>query len=334
MDRYEQDPALLHAYALYYMPQTFVRIQMILGELLATGRWHPNPARGPVRILDLGTGTGAASLATVAALPGIPSAITAVDHSGPGLAILQSLFDSARELWPLATLATQPMDMATGLPPGEWDLILASFSLNELAESSCHTPSETIHAWLNHLAAGGLLVVCEPATREAAQRLQVVRDHARTHPGIQVVLPCLHQAPCPMRNRSDCWCHEVRRWTAPSCVEQVNRALHRQIQFLKFSCLALDRPHPGPVPPRDSNWARLVSPMEDGKGVVRAFGCAADSILRHYEFQTRGLSRRETKQFLAIERGDTLHWPAARVLGDGSTWRVDQPPTVGFGFAD
>lgn len=333
---YADDPRALLAYGLFFFPQTFTRMRCILRECTAGGRALAAAGPGPLRVLDLGAGLGAASLA-LASLTGRPPAnarpisLLAVDRSEASLTVMRELFGSLRPaLWPAAELTTA-VGTLLALPPaaaGPWDVILCSFALNEALEGG---PAGAAEEWLqhtiDHLAPGGTLVLCEPALRQTAERIERLRDSAAASGRFRILGPCLHQAPCPLRQKGEAWCHEVRRWKAPPSLHFLNRHLFRSVQFLKFSFLALSREAP-PAAEADSARARLVAPMNAQKGRFTTWGCAADGQIHPYEVQTRGLSSAAKKELAETERGSRLRWPDVRVLGDGATLRAAAAPVA------
>ena len=101
---YLRDTRSCAAYSLFFAPQTYARLSLILAEL------PPFPATAqPLRVLDLGAGTGAASWALLDHLGPRPVALSARDHSRPALRCLHDLFSALRRgRWPEATLRTAP----------------------------------------------------------------------------------------------------------------------------------------------------------------------------------------------------------------------------------
>ena len=330
---YADDPRALLAYGLFFFPQTFTRLRCILRECTAGGRALAPAGAGALRVLDLGAGLGAASLA-LASLPapltgGRPVRLQAVDQSAASLAVLRALFDALRPaLWPAAELTTGVGSLldVPAAAAGPWDVILCSFALNEALHGQ---PSAAAEEWLlrmiDRLAPGGTLVLCEPALQETSVRLERLRNAVAAGGRSRILGPCLHHAPCPLLQRGEEWCHEVRRWKAPPSLHYLNRHLFRTVQFLKFSFLALARetPPPGSADPAQ---ARLIAPMYAHKGRFATWGCASDGLVHSYEIQTRGRSSKAKKDLSLTERGSRVRWPALTALGDGKTLRANGPP--------
>lgn len=67
---YARRPFAWLAYSLFYFPQTFMRMRWIAQEAVCRLQPAPPPDRQrPLRVLDLGSGTGAASAAWLTAWP-------------------------------------------------------------------------------------------------------------------------------------------------------------------------------------------------------------------------------------------------------------------------
>jgi ribosomal protein RSM22 (predicted rRNA methylase) len=313
------------AYGVYFFPQSFVRTLKVLQEVL---KRQPSsiPQDRPCRILDLGAGLGAATLAAATAL-GVDhdAEITAIDQSASGLCILRRIFDEQHSLWPQAVLNTIPGDLNNIPSPteGSWDLILSSFALNETFPEEDDIPIRPwIQAASNRLEPAGLLVILEPATQTSATRIERLRDWVASEGSAQIMGPCPHHESCPLLQAGHAWCHEVRNWDAPAAMTYLNRKLFRSIDVLKFSFLAL---HPGRLPaaPAGPEFVRLIAPMCEIKGKIVTSGCAADGKAYTYEILTRSMSRSEKTQLLAMERGDVVQWKGLTPLGDGKTFRAE-----------
>jgi hypothetical protein len=212
-------------------------------------------------------------------------------------------------------------------PRGSWDLILFSFSLNELAMKS---EDEILGDWLvrimSHLAPGGICLILEPALMETSTRLMSLRDWLMETTNIRLWGPCLHHQNCPMLADGRQWCHEVRRWAPPTSLEYLNRKLFRDIHHLKFSFLALGRDS-APDLPGGAEFFRTVSPVNRTAGKFSLQGCSGDGTLHTYEWLQRNLSKDE-KDFLRSdwERGDIGQASDAEALGSGL--RIPSAPSA------
>lgn len=334
--RYAFDARSLVAYGLFFFPQTYARMVLALDECLDHDRWRPPVHDGPLRILDLGAGAGAATFAALFSLgrrlEDFAAEVEAADASPEGLRTLAELFDAvARPRWPRVGLTCRAADLRV---PGEagtgaYDLVLASFVLNELLEGA---PAAAATRWLDSaaskLAPGGLLVITEPVSRTTSERIERLRDAVAAAGHLDIVAPCLHRLPCPLLAAGEVWCHEVRRWPLPDTVSRLNRRLHRQVETVKFSLLAVAHRAPETRGPANALTARLVAPLHVRKGRITTWGCAADGDVHTYEVQTRSLDRAAVRAAERIERGARVTWGSLHPLGDQTTLRSDSLPQV------
>lgn len=324
-DRYADSPRMLLAYALFFLPQTFARVAMILDECRGTG-WAPTTGRA-LRVLDLGAGLGAAGFAAVDALRQ-PADLLAVDQSTESLALLREAFAAVQPaLWPQATLDTRAANLLHAFRDNDdaWDLVLCGFALNEAADAENDgTAVEWLRLAIGRLAPGGLLVLCEPASDATSSRLERLRDVVAAEGRARILAPCPHHRSCPLLREGKVYCHEVRRWAPPSSLAYLNQRLARSVQFLKFSFLALAR-EPAPAQEGDASRARLVAPVTEQNGKLVTRGCAADGEVHTYEVLTRHLTRDERDRARAIERGTRVAWGPLKPLGN-SALRADALP--------
>jgi len=321
---YAASPAALIAYGLFFFPQTFVRMRFILREVFQR---RGAPAT-PLRILDLGAGTGAAGLALLTELGGKrqgPVELVAMDQAHTALEFLQQLFNDLAPLWPKATLKTIAGDLSDEHAPeqGPWDVILVSYALNEMLAAH---PGFNAQAWLarlvQSLTPNGCLVICEPIVKDSPLRLEQLRDAVAASGLARIVAPCLHHRPCPMRARDE-WCHDVRRWQPPDSLQFLNRHLFRSIEVLKYSFLALS-PATSPDIAGNASVARLVSPVHEPKGKIGFRGCAADGAMHGYEILARHVTAADREKMNALERGDRVACEGLEALKDGRTLRAQR----------
>ena len=350
---YSSDPLSLAAYGIFFFPQTFARVNLVIGEWLTSGalnrrcstadgiaadnKSYPiqredvaivaSPAQqktGVFRLLDLGCGVGASTLAAANLLRDHPLELIAADHAPGALAALRQVFDDCRTLWPTASLATHVRDVHDDGIPGTFDLILASFALNEIFPDGDEPRVERwLRRQLDRLAPGGSLVVVEPAGVATCERLQRLRDRLVRDKHFTIVAPCPHRLPCPMLGANCGFCHDVRSWRVPDSVNLINRRMFRSVHDLKHGLLVVRRAAPAAAPDTPDLLFRMVGPMNRDKARVATDGCCGDGTLRKIEMMTRGLSRTQVDAFAAHERGDRLHLVNARLLGDGRTWRTE-----------
>ncbi|MCZ6626685.1 MAG: hypothetical protein O7E56_00505 [SAR324 cluster bacterium] len=223
-------------YQFYFLPRNFYRVRHVLGNLpwregkglLDLGEpSKEEEAPTPLRVLDLGCGTGAFSLALLSLLAEREKLATG------GLDLRLELVDQGRDLLQMAVgnieayarLALPNLTLRIELHPegvenylaaagkGEGFAILGgAMMLNELNLLAPRRGTRRAARFilpLRRLAApGGLMLFVEPGTRKGYMNLIAVREQLG---GLPILYPCPHGRPCPM------WTPRVRRWCHATC---------------------------------------------------------------------------------------------------------------------
>ncbi|MEM9026649.1 MAG: methyltransferase, partial [Verrucomicrobiota bacterium] len=268
-----REDALL-GYGIFYYPQTWTRSRFPLIEAVELRGWRA-PSNRPATILDIGAGMGAAS-SSIAQLCiqryGSPGAeLTLIDHSSEALGQTHALRGVMEREGMSLSILTRKADMRSreALPkPKEasFDLIVISFALNEAFGE--HRQKEAI-AWLRKLKPllndGGLIILIEPALKPQSESLYKISDSLINGGVYHAWGPQLHNGPCPAHYDGKYWSHEVREWTPPKSLIEVNKQLWRSVETLKFSYSVLGNQAPNHFTPSPS-FFRLVSPMSQMKG--------------------------------------------------------------------
>lgn len=310
---YLRDTRACLAYSLYFAPQTHARLAHILTEL------PPPPATPqPLRILDLGAGTGAAAWALLDHLGSRPAILTAWDHSRPALRTLHEFFSALRQSrWPETILRTHCAPLAEFMPATEkYDVILLHYVLNELAPAARRG---LLARAARTLAPDGRLIVCEPLQHGAGDYMRELRAQAIGDLGLHVLGPCPHPRECPLQGP----CHDVRTWKLTQTLQILNSSLHRDLRHLAFAFLVLS---PQPLPAHAGLRVRLVGSPAHAKGQTLCPVCCPDGQIRriqllHREFDTAG-----RKQLRHLERGQLLHLASLKALGDPALFRAAPAP--------
>lgn len=331
---YARDEDTLLAYALLFFPQTWARVRFPLAEALDVRGFRPPPDR-PARILDLGAGLGAAGLSAAQLLRA---------RSGTGSVRLTSVDRSATALGVLAAIATLRLESLRGVDvsavegdllrpataglrrAGPYDLVLASFSLNEAFASADDAEATR---WIRDLATltapGGRIVLVEPALRTTAERLRRVASPAIADGTLHVHGPDPHGALAPPPTDERFYDHEVRRWAPPHSLVRLNARLQLSLAELTFTSLtlALEAPSGAHALPPDA--FRLTSPIARIKGRWVFTGLGADGVRRDYELLDRGIDDDGAARLRDFERGDLLAARSARDLGQPAKRRIASP---------
>lgn len=279
---YLADQTLRRAYLLYFFPVNYAKVAGLLREMPAL------PAR-PLRILDIGSGPGTASLAVLDHLTRLEQAghhgseVIAVDRNRQALHEAEAIWDSVtngRAGRPRCALRTvradaERADARAPWKQGPFDLVILANSLNELFGSATDPLAarvQLLEVLLKALTLDGTLMILEPALRSMTRALHQVRDRLVAEGPATVYSPCLHERPCPALARKDDWCHEERPWTPPAVVREIDRETGFIKDALKFSYLLL-RKDGLTIAERGAHVYRVVSDVMVMKGDRRAWLC-------------------------------------------------------------
>ena len=279
---YLADRDLRRAYLLYFFPVNYAKVAGLLQEMPVL------PAR-PLRVLDMGSGPGTASLAVLDHLARLGqtghhgSEVIAVDRNRQALQeaeALWTLLSGGRAEKPVYAFRARHADAERADAQAPWkqgpfDLVILANSLNELHCSAADPVADRVtllESLLKALAPDGTLMVIEPALRETTRALHHVRDRLVAERLATVYSPCLHERPCPALVREDDWCHEERPWTPPAMVREIDRAVGFIKDALKFSYLLL-RKDGLTITERSADVYRVVSEVMVMKGDRRAWLC-------------------------------------------------------------
>lgn len=219
-------------------------------------------------LLDIGAGTGAASVAALHWFPELDR-ITLIERDS-------ALADAAREFLPGSQIRNENFARIAAFPPH--DLAVAAYSLSETPE-----PSLILRLWE---AARVALVVIEPGTPRGFAVVREIRTRLLAA-GAHMLAPCPGAGPCPMAEGD--WCHFAAR------VER--SALHRRLKEAdlnyedeKFSYVAFARE---PVAPA---LARIIRRPQHQPGLIALENCTPRGI------ETVRVSKRDRDRFRAARR--------------------------------
>jgi ribosomal protein RSM22 (predicted rRNA methylase) len=269
----------------------------------------------PLRILDLGAGFGAQTLALVGLLDhagpggGRELQIDAVDQDPAALELLARLIadcPAATGSGVHTTLRTAAQRISA-LDPGsrnqDYDLILAGSLLNEL------DPDQRLplaRALLSTLSPSGHLVLMEPALRHTTRSLHALRDQLLAEGAARVVAPCTRQGPCPALDNPRDWCYERRPFDPPPLLRQLTSATGLRKSSLKWSYVALSPARlasEGKIEqtqdPDRERIHRVVSMPLKSKGKLELFLCGPLGRLRVVR-----LKRHRSRANAALDRLD------------------------------
>ncbi len=203
---------LLQARLFFFMPTDVPKVWLPLSELLSE---RPGLLeRRTIRILDIGAGVGSGGVGalTVLAAHGWKGTVelTAVEPDPTLRSPLMRALDAAEEALGIPVEVThRTRDITTWLDeggkagrkdrgPGRFDLVLAVNVLTEALDPERYAAEgvDVVRRLSYHLPRSGAIIFVEPALRDPARRLSLLRD--RLHgDGIPIFAPCLATGDCP-----------------------------------------------------------------------------------------------------------------------------------------
>lgn len=327
---YGRKEYFLLAYGIFFFPQTWARVRYALCELLDLYEFKMS-RKGPIKILDIGSGTGAAFLSTVQLLRarGInnPIHVDIIDHSRNSLEIAKNILNNNRFLFGEVKLQTKVEDCSLFIDKKEknfeeYHIVMASFSINEImVQLDFKKQNDLISKLQNKCRPKGLLLIMEPALKETAERLQTIRDHRLKEGESFSWGPYLSDKKCPFLEKGKFWNHEVRIWHPPKSLRTVNTKLWRKVRELKFSYVAFSKLQSLEFEISNSLF-RIVSPVTKKKGKFMLFGVSSAGNHCSYDCQTRNMNSDEKKEFESFERGDILSIQGMQNLGQENCFRI------------
>jgi ribosomal protein RSM22 (predicted rRNA methylase) len=231
------------AYLTTRMPATYAAAHAVLREVR-----QRLEGRAITSVLDIGAGTGAASLAAREFFP--EARITMLERDA-------AFSDAARQWLPEVAMISDDLTHLSQFPPR--DLVIAAYSLGEVERA----PIAQLWA-----AARVALVVIEPGTPKGFSFIREIRDELLAS-GARMAAPCPAESPCPLP-ASD-WCHFGAR------VER--SGIHRRLKDAglnyedeKYSYVALAR-EAAALPE-----ARIIRRPEHRPGLIVLQTCTASGI--------------------------------------------------------
>lgn len=210
------------AYSLVRMPATY-------GSVYSTLKYAFENIDDEIRsVLDVGAGTGACAWAITELLDDEID-ITCLEREDAMIAVGKKL---ASENPLLNRIRWVKSDFVTANVSGAYDLVIASYALNELSDSDRSNIIKKLWA-----VTGKYLVIIEPGTPVGFNQLRQIRKTMLSE-GANVVAPCPHNEEC--RLPSDDWCHFTCR-VPRSKLHRLLKGAEAPYEDEKFAYLALSK---------------------------------------------------------------------------------------------
>lgn len=241
---YLKDEGLRKAYIEYFLPSNLYKIHIPLKELSL----HPKELfkKDKLRILDIGSGPGTATLGVLDffSMQEMRPILefTAVDPVAENLKDAEALFKDRGSKEATLTTLKSGIEKMENLIKGQFDIIILSNLLNEVAHNDAGRIQKRVEILKNlinrFLSADGSCIIIEPALRETSREMLMVRDGLLDE-GLHIYSPCLMGGKCPALENPKDWCHEDVPWEPPAIVKELDRLTGMRKDSLKFSYLIL-----------------------------------------------------------------------------------------------
>lgn len=181
------------AYAVMRMPATFSAVSSVLDEISKLSNIEAKT------ILDVGSGMGTASLAMLYHFDN-EIEVTCLEREEEMISLGKKIFSN----YPgLSSTKWIDEDYREYMPEEKYDIVIASYTLNEL---SMLDRARVVNELWNRT--NKLLIIVEPGTPVAFKEIKWIRDELISKGGYLLV-PCSHMDKCPIED--DDWCHFATR---------------------------------------------------------------------------------------------------------------------------
>lgn len=287
-----RDEAGAQAYLAWRLPVTGMVIHEVMDRLL-----EAVPEFRPETFLDLGAGPAVSVLPVSLAFPSLRVAHLAEEQGAMRQAGQTVLKELAPFLSPEFNVSMEAADfLTTDLP--ESDLVLASYSINELNGEELSRFTRKLIALTRHIA-----VLIVPGTPEHFRRLTEVRSQL-VAAGFSILAPCTFTGPCAMEEEAD-WCHFYTR-VARSRLLRILKSGQMAYEDEKFSYLIVSRCQDDTTIPliRTKELGRIIRHPLISKGFREVELCRAEGITSIR--LSKGKHKEAYRQLKQKGWGDTL----------------------------
>lgn len=315
----EFDEKFERAYLAFFSPLSYIKTLCILKEAFTFLGTKKN-----MRILDIGVGQGAGSLAGFDLLKSLgesPDEIICIDRRSSSYNILEELnIPHQYRIMNVEDFGIRRM--------GSFELVLI---INSLTEAFGFDP---LFLWRKIslifdqiLSENGILLIIEPALKDSTRCLMKIRDIFVKEREGSIIAPCILIKECPMlkvASRNE-WCHFSIRWEPPRFMEIINRELKRDIECPKFSYLIIFKGKFS-FPENYLDAGRVVSHLQVEKGKKKFYLCKKDNYIC-FEKLERDASQ-INRTFDEVSKGDILRIDEKTCVLKGGRLRVGKETSL------
>ncbi len=262
------------SYSVVRMPATFSAITTTLKSLKQVFETEITT------VLDIGSGTGSAVWAVFSILENIKE-MTCIEKDknmmSCGKNLLKNTDYEDRVSWKHGDIENLKLT-------GKYDLVMASYSLNELPSA---TRLEVIKNLWEHT--NKVLVIVEPGTPVAYKQMMKTRDFMLEQ-NANLIAPCPHASPCPLLEND--WCHFTTR-VARTKLHKTLKGGDAPFEDEKFSYLIFSKEHPS------KQYERVLRHplIESGKITLKL--CGEDGV------STKIVTKKQKELFKTARKSDS-----------------------------
>ncbi len=313
---YGDDPALVSAYAAFYLPTNMKKLAFVLSQIRAL----PISLEAPLEVVDFGCGPGTYGFALYEYLRSLEENGAATVSArfrfvDPAPLMLRQAQKIQEIMYPEMTA-----DFCNGLPgtrTGTQRLVLLGNVINEMGIDGFDAMFFGVNA--------DLLICIEPGTRESFGAMAAVRRRV-VDAGYRVLYPCSASSECPLSRGGDDWCHQVQKASLEPTVARLGQlaALDRTVMpfighvYAKSMDTDIAESEPLCANAHRGVLFRLKTHSKHAFFWEVCMPTGDGLQLKKVELPKRGLSRPEQKALERVSAGQRIAFEVEKELGNGA----------------
>ncbi|MEO0205218.1 MAG: small ribosomal subunit Rsm22 family protein [candidate division WOR-3 bacterium] len=268
------------AYFAYNFPQNFMKTMFVANRLYDF--YNIPKTEDNLQVLDLGCGEGAGMFAYYYGLNKklqgrVQFFLTGVDMSEKLLTRCETLANWFRKTNANINvkILQESLSHFVSTNQDRYDIVIIANVLTEIFQLD-KIPISFIRTLFDLLQKNGIVVIIEPALKHLTRRLMQLRNELIEHGFGTILLPCLHNNPCPGLIRKNEWCHQSIKWQPPDYLKILNQKLYRKIEYLKFSYVVITKEKKQSI---DKGKYLVISRLFREKGRKRCLICSEQGVV-------------------------------------------------------